>query len=190
MVPNAKLRELKLRVDPSDKRRVEFAVYGLQLFHGVPILLDCSQVSPLKVVGTPHRKCASRAGVALRTAERRKDATYWEAAASQGTVRLLTLACEVGGRWSDTCVAFVRTLAKHKAEEAPPLMRRSAEYAWLSRWWSILSCAAQGSFAASITEADAAMMQPASDSPPTLESVMEGSHDEGASLFSRLPLRG
>ena len=84
----------------------------------------------------------------------RKPKTYREAAQARGIVQLVTLACETGGRWSPTCVEFVRSLAKQKAKEAPPVMRRSAELGWTSRWWSLLSCAAQRSFIASITDVD------------------------------------
>ena len=102
----------------------------------------------------------------------------------------MTLACEVGGRWSDTCIEFVRTLARYKARDAPrSMLTRSAEYYWQSRWWSLLSCAAQGSFAASLLEAHSGMIQPMVDCPATLEVALDGSRYEVGPCFSRLPLR-
>ena len=45
LVPNEKLRHMRIGVDQEDKRRVEFAVYNLKF--GPPLLCDVTQVSPL-----------------------------------------------------------------------------------------------------------------------------------------------
>ena len=109
-----------------------------------------TQGSPLKVDGSPHPKACTVPGGAIERGEKRKPTQYREAWQARGRVRLLTLACETGGRWSDQCVDFVRMLAAHKAKEAPPILQRSAEYGWQSRWWTLLSCSAHRTFAASI----------------------------------------
>ena len=88
MVPNGQLRNMKIGVDPKDTRRVEFVVFGLDLYHGVPLLCDCTQVSPLACNGLPHPKAATEAGVCIERAENRKTATYREAAVAGGQVRL------------------------------------------------------------------------------------------------------
>ena len=165
MVRNAKLRDMKLRIDHRDRRHVEFAVFGLPFWGGIPLLCDVTQGSPLKVDGSPHPKACTVPGGAIERGEKRKPQQYREAWQARGRVRLLTLACETGGRWSDQCVDFVRMLAKHKAKEAPPVLQRSAEYGWQSRWWTLLSCSAHRTFAASITELDTKLMQPSTRAP-------------------------
>ena len=108
----------------------------------------------------------------------------------RGIVQLVTLACETGGRWSPTCVEFVQSLAKQKAKEAPPVMRRSAELGWTSRWWSLLSCAAQRSFIASITDVDTHFLQKSRAPQPSLEEGCDSARLEVSPYVSRLPLRG
>ena len=155
MVPNSRLSALRLGVDPSDTRRVEFCVHGLRFGQGgVPLLCDCTQVSVLSQKGEPHPRTTTVPGIAIERAEKRKPETYKEVAQKRGIVQLVTLACETQGRWSETCVLFIQSMAKQKAKEAPPVMRRSAELGWTSRWWSLLSCAAQRSFIASINDVD------------------------------------
>ena len=107
MVRNAKLRDMKLRIDHRDRRHVEFAVFGLPFWGGIPLLCDVTQGSPLKVDGSPHPKACTVPGGAIERGEKRKPTQYREAWQARGRVRLLTLACETGGRWSDQCVDFV-----------------------------------------------------------------------------------
>ena len=64
LVPNEKLRNMRIGVDQEDKRRVEFAVYNLKF--GPPLLCDVTQVSPLDQNGIPHPKCRLTLVVALR----------------------------------------------------------------------------------------------------------------------------
>ena len=60
LVPNEKLRNMRIGVDQEDKRRVEFAVCNLKF--GPPLLCNVTQVSPLDQSGTPHPKCSTKAG--------------------------------------------------------------------------------------------------------------------------------
>ena len=91
-------------------------------------------------------------GVAIRGAEERKRARYPELVTSE-VCRLVVLACETGGRWSEECVDPVRHLASRKASDAPDVLRASLFQAWSARWWGILSVAAQDALAASLGEA-------------------------------------
>jgi hypothetical protein len=75
---------------------------------------------------------------------------------------LVVLAAEVGGRWNDTALEFVRALAKHKVQAVPRVLRRSAELAWTDRWWTILGVAIQDALAASVL------------APPTHSLVIDG----------------
>ena len=188
IVPNEKLRHMRIGVDPEDKRRVEFAVYNLRF--GPPLLCDCTQVSPVGTDGMPHPNCAVEAGAALRVAEERKATTYQEAEAAAGRVRLETLACEVGGRWSQNCITWIGKLAKHKASGELFHLRRATEYAWYKRWWSLLSVAAQRAFALSLIEVDCDAMKPLADFEPKLGDVLADVRYELGPTVSRLPLRG
>lgn len=188
VVPNEKLRNMRIGVDPEDKRRVEFAVYNLKF--GPPLLCDVTQVSPLDQNGNPHPKCAAKAGVCIEVAENRKISTYREAAQDAGQVKLETLACEIGGRWSTNCVKWVGMLAKHKASSDLPHLKRASEFAWHSRWWSLLSVAAQRALALSLTEVQSEAIKPYAGFEPRVGEILADVRYEIGPVGSRLPLRG
>ena len=113
------------------------------------------------------------AGVALRRAEDDKRATYAELVASP-FCRLLPLACEIGGRFSLLCSAFVRHLAAHKAAGAPPLLQAAARSAWATRWWTLLSVCQQDSLAASLLDGPPLGVGAAVGKEPPLAEVLGG----------------
>ena len=85
----------------------------------------------------------------------------------------MVLACEVGGRWSATCVALVRACAARRAADAPPLLREAAKAAWAARWWAMLSVAQQDTLAATLVEADLGCIDVAEgEAPPLAEALM------------------
>jgi len=188
LVPNEKLRHMRIGVDQEDKRRVEFAVYNLKF--GPPLLCDVTQISPLDQNGIPHPKCAVTAGAAFEVAEKRKTNKYREAAEAEGKVKLETLACEIGGRWSENCIKWVAHLAKYKASSELPHLRRASEFAWHSRWWSILSVAAQRALVLSLTEVDSDAIKPLADFEPRVGDILADVRYELGAVESRLPLRG
>ena len=63
-----------------------------------------------------ERGCAGHDGAALVQARRLKRRTYPELSGDHGRARLVVLAAEVGGRWSEETRAFVRQLAKAKVQ--------------------------------------------------------------------------
>ena len=69
-------------------------------------------------------------------------------------------------------------------------MRRASEFAWHSRWWSILSVAAQRAFALSLIEVDCDAIKPLADFEPKLGAVLADVRYELEPAVSRLPLRG
>ena len=69
--------------------------------------------------------------------------------------RLIVLAEEVGGRWSDEARTFLGSLARAKARSAPLLLRHSVRAAWLHRWRCLLACTAARSFALSLLDTTA-----------------------------------
>ena len=87
----------------------------------------------------------------MHTARRRKEAKYRELLHSR-RCRLVVLAIEVGGRWSEEALDFVRLLAKSKARAYPPILRKSAQLAWANRWTGLLAVAAHRAFACSLLE--------------------------------------
>ena len=93
-------------------------------------------------------------------AKRAKERTYPELVAGEpphaeaqvGRCRLLVMAFEVGGRWSQETVDFLWLLAEYKAQSSPRLLRRSAQLPFYQRWIGLLACAVQGAYAASLLE--------------------------------------
>ena len=69
-----------------------------------------------------------------------------------GRTRLVVLAAEVGGRWSEEARAFVSQLAKAKARSVPRVLVGRARQAWHHRWSSMLACASARAFALSLLD--------------------------------------
>ena len=81
-------------------------------------------------------------------------------------------------------------LAKHKASQQPRHLQRATEYAWSARWWSLLTVAAQGTFAASLVELDSTKIRSMVDFEPSDTEVLAGARYDLGPVASRLPLRG
>ena len=99
-----------------------------------------------------HARCANEDGAAMAAARRRKELRCPELLGDQGRARLVVLASEVGGRWSEESREFLRQLAKAKARNAPRAMRSRVRVAWLLRWSTMLACSGARSFALSLLE--------------------------------------
>ena len=188
VVENMFLRDTNLPdIAVTDGRRLEVVALGLSVEQGVPLGCDATLVSPLHADGSVWAGADEECGVALRRGEADKRATYPELVGSD-RLRLMVLACEVGGRWSSTCVRLVRQLAGAKARSAPAPLRASAAQAWRARWWGLLSVAAQGAFAATLAEDAVLALEGMDGPPPVLADVLL---DAGAPPpISRLPARG
>ena len=123
---NQYVRDLDIAApNAADNRRLEVVADGLPLFHGAQLAIDTTMVSPLSCSGVSHARCADVDGAATMAARRRKQRRYPELAGEDGRVRLVVLACEVGGRFSEECRHFLRQLSKFKARDEPPLLRGS-----------------------------------------------------------------
>ena len=120
------------RPDALDNRRLEIVADGLSL--GAQLAVDTTLVSVLRRDGSPRPRCANEDGAAVAAARRRKELTYPELTSRNGRTRLVVLACEVGGRWSEEAQDFVRSLARAKARGESPYLRVRARQAWLLRW--------------------------------------------------------
>ena len=67
-------------------------------------------------------------------------------------VRLTTLACETGGRWSEAAAETIAQLAVFHARAAPRHLQFSTRLASESRWWALVSCAQQDALAATLVD--------------------------------------
>ena len=115
--------------DPRDGRRLEIVVDGLLLFGGAQFAVDTTLVSPLHCDGTPTPRAADSDGAALVRARRRKERTYPELVHPRARARLVVIAGEVAGRWSDETRRFIGLLARARARNETKLMRRRVEQA-------------------------------------------------------------
>ena len=148
---NMFVRDMDLAVPGvPDSRRLEVVVDGLPLRGGAQLALDTTLVCALHADGTPRRHVAQRDGVALQAAKRKKVATYPELVGPHSRAKLVVLAVEVGGRWSGETRGFLSQLARARAREEVPLLRRRAEQAWRLRWGAMLGCAAAKAVASSL----------------------------------------
>ena len=148
---NTRLADMNLQVDRVDDRRLEIVANGLPLWGGQQLAVDTTLVSPLSGSGQPCRRGGRVQGAALALARRRKERTYAELLRSE-RCRLVVLAVEVGGRWSDEAASLVRGLARAKAREVPVRLRSSLVAVLVARWSALLSHAAMSAFAATFTQ--------------------------------------
>ena len=152
MQENVLLRDMALPgIVADDGRALEVVATGLPLARGVPLGVDATMVSPLHGDGEPWQRADVAPGVALERAEQEKAETYPELVDSE-VVKLTTLACEVGGRWSDSCADVLARLAAARARAAPRHLQLSARVAFESRWWALLSIAQQDALAATLVD--------------------------------------
>ena len=138
-------------ITAQDGRRVEILATGLPLDRGVPLAVDATLISPLHADGRPWPRAADVDGIAIVRGEKAKAATYPELVHSD-TVKLVTVASEVGGRLSATCSSVIRRLAAARARESPTPLRPAAGAAWARRWTGLLSVAIQDSVAATLVD--------------------------------------
>ena len=117
---NIPVREMDLAAHHNlDGRRLEVVADGLTLWHGAQLAIDTTLVSPLRRDGSARFRAADQDGAVLMEARRRKERTYPELSGEGGRARLVVLAAEVGGRWSDETAKFLAALANAKAQASP-----------------------------------------------------------------------
>ena len=150
---NVFVRDLDLLApNVHDARRLEIVAEGLPLYGGAQLAVDTTLVSAHHCDGTATPGAAHVDGAALVVARRRKERAYPELVGTRSRAKLVVLAGEVGGRWSEETATFLRLLAVARARSESALMRRRAEQAWRMRWGGMLACAAARAFAASLLE--------------------------------------
>ena len=151
------------------------------------LLCDATVRSPLTGEGLAIPAAHRVNGVALKRAEQQKAAKYGDVCQS-GLCKLVTLACETGGRWNYEAIELVDRLAVYKAKDAPPALRRSVQLAYVSRWSAMVGVAVQDAIAASLlAPAGRSLVLDQSAAPaPSLDALLEGQYwavDFGADAF-------
>ena len=171
VLPQCRLSELNLGLRSTDGRRVDLVARGLSLFNGVPVCGDATMVSPLHANGTPWAGAADHDGVALSRTRRKHEDDYSELVGGS-RARLLVLGCEVFGRWDPEALGCLVALSRHKAREAPELLRSSAALAWHRRWLSLLSVAAQVALAETLVAPGCPHLTELGAEPPPLGDLL------------------
>ena len=160
-------------------------VTGLPLFNGQQLALDATLVAPLTRAGLPRSRAWREDGVALEAARKRKKDRYPELLQAS-RCRLVVLAHETGGRWSEEAFGFVDQLARAAARSAPPLLQGSAYLGWLRRWTALVSVTAQDALATTLLTGDARGFTTLDGPQPELHTVLEGDRWVEQPAFSRL----
>ena len=173
---NVFLRDTNLEgVAADDGRRLEIVATGLPLFRGAPLGVDCTMTAPLHADGRPWLHADTTDGVAVARGEDKKLRTYPELV-NNSRLRLTTLACETGGRWSVTCCYVVRQLATAKARQAPEEKRSKVAAGWASRWWGMLSVAGRNALAGTLVDDAPSLLDGTDGQEPDWHEVLRDSN--------------
>ena len=116
---NTLLRDMNLCVPTFDARAIEVLATGLPLHHGAQLAVDITLRSALGACGGARPNASHTDGAVLTVARRDKERKYHELLVSE-RCRLVVVAMETGGRWSNEATEFISCLAEAKAREAAP----------------------------------------------------------------------
>ena len=120
---NVMLRDLDMVLpNAADGRRLEVVADGLPLFGGAQLAVDTTLV-PCVVTATPPAMLPVKM-VLWRQGRQRKERTY---RARGARARLVVLAVEVGGRWSEEVRSFLSQLNEGRARGENKLLHSRAE---------------------------------------------------------------
>ena len=135
-----------------DNRRleiVEIVADGTHLFQGAQLAVDTTLVSALRRDGVPHSRAANHNGAVLDAARCRKERIYPELTGQFGRTRLVVLAGEVAGRWSEESRDFLSQLARAKSgartppfagQSTPSLAAQVGGRSWFAVFRKLLPC--------------------------------------------------
>ena len=143
---NTMLRDMNINVSANDQRSIEVLASGLPLHHGAQVTVDITLRCALRGCSNAHLHTATTNGAVLARARVDKERKYVELLDAK-RCRLVVIAVETGGRWSNEALASVDSLA---SACAPPVMRRSSRLSWRRRWCRMLSVSCFRAFAASL----------------------------------------
>ena len=180
---NVYLRDLNVAVPAGDERRIEVIASGLPVFGGSQLAIDITLRSPLRSDGT-HRPCADwQDGATAERARADKESKYPELVVG-GRCRLVVLAIETGGRFSQELGDFLRQMAQAKSSSVPWYLRSSTAAAYERRWTRMLAVCAATSHLQSVllTKEELANLSAPMGREPWLQDLLaESRHDAGHS---------
>ena len=153
---NARLLDMNVAVTAQDDRAIEVLASGLPLFFGAQLAVDITLRCALTAEGTAQPGAARFDGAVCSRAREEKERKYVELLRGD-RCRLVVVALETGGRWSEEALQFIESLAVAKARDAPHTMFHSAALAWRRRWSRLLSVSCARSFASSLVALPTAM---------------------------------
>ena len=148
---------------------------GLPLFQGAQLAVDTTVISVLRCDGLLRQQAATHDSAALSAARRRKERVCPELTGEMRHTRLVVLAREVGGRWSEESCEFLNQLPKAKARRELRHLRARARQVWRHRWASLLVCSAAKAFALSLLERRSGLGSDG-DTPLTTEVIGDHRH--------------
>ena len=108
-------------------------------------------VSAWTPANEPGSRASRYAGAAVQDARRAKERTCRELLQTRRG-KLVALAIEVGGRWSQEATTFLRLLAQAKARTIPARLKASFTNALIHRWSAQITHAAMTAYAASLLD--------------------------------------
>jgi hypothetical protein len=136
------LRNTHIPVHPSDSRRMDLVVPGLNVARGLPLFCDSTVLSPLSNAGLPRGGTSNRGGSLLEAARTENDGNYREVEET-GLGALYCLGAEVFGRWGEQCIELVPALTRERTRGLHPRVRRGTALLLQRRWWGILGVGLQ-----------------------------------------------
>ena len=122
----------------------------LPCFGGAQLAIDVTLRSAVGRNGEARPNAAEVDRAVLLQARTDKEIRYPEL--TTGRCRLVVVAIETGGRWSEEAIDLLWQLSCAKARDVPHLMTHQAALAWERRWTRMLSTACALAFAASLVE--------------------------------------
>ena len=138
---NVRLADLNIAVSSRDERRLEVIASGLPAFGGAQLAVDVTLRSSLGRVGWPRGGSHWCDGVTAEAARADKERKYSEFLRGN-RCRLVVLALETGGRFSQETADFLRQLSEARAQSVPSFLRHLARAAFEQRWASLLAVSA------------------------------------------------
>ena len=141
---------MNLDVPVADGRQIEVVATGLPIWNGAQVAVDTTLVSPLSGLGEPRMASDRRQGTVCREAIRQKREVKYSELLNARRSRLQVMALEVGGRWDDSALDFLRQLARARARQEPLWLREAVAQGLAYRWSALLAVAAQRTFANSL----------------------------------------
>ena len=142
---NVSLRDLNLDLPAADGRRIEVVANNLPMWQGAQIAVDTTIVSPLRRDGEPRPQADREPGLALRQATDRKLRAYPELRCAR-RCKLVVFGVELGGRFSQSTLTFLRLLAR------APWCAAATRQAMVHRWTTLAALAALRAHACTLLE--------------------------------------